>query len=125
MEVAALEGARASVIGGAPAAAVVFAREVSRRTEIDPRVSELAQRVSEAHGSERAGLLGELNGVREAVRAEHMHLMADEFDSVHTVERAREVGSIDHIVAPSRLRPYLIKAVERGMSRTGRTTRTD
>ena len=32
MEVAALEGAHASVIGGAPAAAVVFAREVDERT---------------------------------------------------------------------------------------------
>src|SRR4029077_14892309 len=37
MEVAALEGAHASVIGGAPAAAVAFAREGDERTERDPR----------------------------------------------------------------------------------------
>ena len=38
MEVVALEGAYASVIGGAPAAAVVFAREVETRARKDPRV---------------------------------------------------------------------------------------
>src|SRR5436309_5546307 len=35
LEVAALEGTHASVIGGAPAAAVIFAREVDRRTPQD------------------------------------------------------------------------------------------
>ena len=39
MEVVALEGTYASVIGGAPAAAVVFAREVDARTRKDPRVA--------------------------------------------------------------------------------------
>ena len=39
METAAVAGSYASVIGGAPAAAVVFAREVSARTENDPRVA--------------------------------------------------------------------------------------
>ena len=40
IEIVAVEGARASVIGGAPAAAVVFAREVETRTRKDPRVVE-------------------------------------------------------------------------------------
>src|SRR6266508_2639836 len=39
METAAVEGSFASVIGGAPAAAVVLAREVTARTEKDPRVA--------------------------------------------------------------------------------------
>jgi acetyl-CoA carboxylase carboxyltransferase component len=39
METAAVAGSYASVIGGAPAAAAVFAREVSARTENDPRVT--------------------------------------------------------------------------------------
>jgi hypothetical protein len=43
--------------------------------------------------------------------------VADEFDGVHTVERAREVGSLQRIIEPSELRPYLIDAVERGMAR--------
>jgi hypothetical protein len=33
------------------------------------------------------------------------------------VRRAQEVGSVHHIVAADRLRPYLIDAVERGMQR--------
>ncbi|MBC8093132.1 MAG: fused acetyl/propionyl-CoA carboxylase subunit alpha/methylmalonyl-CoA decarboxylase subunit alpha, partial [Pseudonocardia sp.] len=38
MEIAAVEGSYASVIGGAPAAAVVFAGEVNKRTAADDRV---------------------------------------------------------------------------------------
>ena len=44
MEVAAVEGSYASVIGGAPAAAVVFAGEVNKRTAADPRIAELEAR---------------------------------------------------------------------------------
>jgi acetyl-CoA carboxylase carboxyltransferase component len=40
-----------------------------------------------------------------------------EFDQIHSVERARSVGSIHHVIAPERLRPYLIDAVERGMGK--------
>ena len=39
MEVLAVEGSFASVIGGAPAAAVVFTREVDDRTRADARVA--------------------------------------------------------------------------------------
>jgi acetyl-CoA carboxylase carboxyltransferase component len=41
MEVLAVEGSFSSVIGGAPAAAVVFTREVNARTAADPAVREL------------------------------------------------------------------------------------
>ena len=44
MEVLAVEGSFASVIGGAPAAAVVFTREVDERTRNDERVQEAAGR---------------------------------------------------------------------------------
>jgi hypothetical protein len=44
MTVLALEGSFASVLGGAPAAAVVFAGEVNKRTAADPRVTELQAR---------------------------------------------------------------------------------
>jgi hypothetical protein len=50
--------------------------------------------------------------------------MAEEFDTVHSVQRAQEVGSIHHIIPPDRLRPYLIEAVERGMTRAIRTMRS-
>ena len=45
MTVLAVEGSFASVIGGAPAAAVVFARDVDARTAADPRVADLQARV--------------------------------------------------------------------------------
>ena len=44
--------------------------------------------------------------------------MSREFDRVHSVERARRVGSIHHIIPAGGLRRYLIDAVERGMART-------
>src|SRR5204863_4120803 len=51
MEVAAVEGSYASVIGGAPAAAVVFAVEVRKRTEADPRIADLQSAIAEASAS--------------------------------------------------------------------------
>jgi hypothetical protein len=43
--------------------------------------------------------------------------MASEFDHVHSVQRALEVGALHRIIPPANLRPYLIDAVERGMAR--------
>ena len=34
--------------------------------------------------------------------------LAAEFDAIHTVERAREVGSLESIVDADAIRPYLI-----------------
>ena len=117
MEVAAVAGSKASVIGGAPAAAVVFAREVRQRTEADPRVAELRGKVDEAIGTEKTAWADQLEVMREQVQAEKRGQVADEFDSVHNIDRARKVGSVDHIIAPSELRPYLIGAIQRGMQR--------
>ncbi|MCP3973369.1 MAG: ATP-grasp domain-containing protein [bacterium] len=117
MEVAAVEGSRASVIGGAPAAAVVFAREVARRTEDDPRVVAIRRRTEEALGTDRSQWADELVTIRDQVAAEKRGEVADEFDAIHNIHRALEVGSVDHIVAPSKLRQYLVGAVERGMAR--------
>ena len=80
LEVAAVEGSHVSMLEGAEAAAVLFAREPS----------------------------------------EKKHEAAAELDQVHSVERARAMGSIHHVVAPERLRPYLIEAVERGMAKITR-----
>jgi acetyl/propionyl-CoA carboxylase alpha subunit/acetyl-CoA carboxylase carboxyltransferase component len=121
MEIAAVEGSYASVIGGAPAAAVVFAAEVSRRTAADPRVADLQARIAEAtddgSGGDASRLRAELASVRPAVHAEKLGEVAGEFDNVHSIERARDVGSVDSIVPAARLRPYLIDAVRRGMQR--------
>ncbi|HSF87347.1 MAG TPA: carboxyl transferase domain-containing protein [Acidimicrobiia bacterium] len=117
MEVAALEGSHASVIGGAPAAAVVFAREVRRRTDADSRVTELAAAAGEAMGAEKARLAAELEQVGAEVHSEKLGEVADDFDSIHSVQRALAVGSIHHIIPPPELRSYLIAAVQRGIAR--------
>jgi acetyl-CoA carboxylase carboxyltransferase component len=117
MEVVAVEGSHASVIGGAPAAAVVFAREVDARTEADPRVRELAQKLSEGDG-DAAALGAALADAKAEVRAEKLGEVAAEFDRVHDVGRAVRVGSIHAVVAPERLRAHLVDAVERGIRRT-------
>jgi len=107
------------VIGGAPAAAVVFARDVQKRTASDPRVQELEAAVAAAEGAERSRLRDELAECREQAHAEKLGEVADEFDAIHNIERARRVGSVDYIIPAAELRPYLIDAVERGVGRVG------
>jgi acetyl-CoA carboxylase carboxyltransferase component/biotin carboxyl carrier protein len=115
IEVVAVEGARASVIGGAPAAAVVFAREVESRARKDRRVVE-AEKAAAAGGAARLRLAE----VTTAVRSEKVGEVAEEFDRIHTVERALKVGSLDRIISARDLRPYLVAAVERGIGRGAR-----
>ncbi|MFL6192732.1 MAG: carboxyl transferase domain-containing protein [Thermoanaerobaculia bacterium] len=117
MEVAALEGTYASVIGGAPAAAVVFAREVDKRTRKDPRIGEIERAISDPERGDKARLQAQLAEMLEAVRSEKLGEVAEEFDRIHSVQRAQQVGSVHRIIAPERLRPYLIEAVERGMEK--------
>jgi acetyl-CoA carboxylase carboxyltransferase component len=117
MEVLAVEGSYASVIGGAPAAAVVFTREVDKRTGADPRVRELEAAVNAAEGAEQAHLRVELAALRGTVRSEKLGEVAAEFEAVHDIERARRMGSVHDIIPAAELRPRLIAAVERGMAR--------
>ncbi|MBC3190580.1 ATP-grasp domain-containing protein [Pseudonocardia sp. C8] len=122
MEIAAITGSYASVLGGAPAAAVVFASEVNDRTAKDERITGLEARIAEATeaGDEAtaARLRGELATLRPDVRSEKLGQVADEFDTKHSIERAQSVGSVHRIVSPDQLRPYLVDAVQRGMKRT-------
>jgi acetyl/propionyl-CoA carboxylase alpha subunit/acetyl-CoA carboxylase carboxyltransferase component len=115
MTVLALEGSFASVLGGAPAAAVVFAGEVRNRTVTDPRVASVRARVAETSGAERAALNAALAEVQASVRAEKLGEVAAEFDRIHSIQRAVEVGSVDAIVSVPQLRPRIIDAVERGL----------
>ncbi|WP_063021893.1 ATP-binding protein [Nocardia niwae] len=112
MTVLALEGSFASVLGGAPAAAVVFAGEVDTRTAADPRVRDLEARAAIASGTERASLTAELDEIRSSVRTEKLADVAAEFDRVHDIRRAVEVGSVDAIIRASELRPRIIEAIE-------------
>jgi acetyl-CoA carboxylase carboxyltransferase component len=117
MEVVALEGTYASVIGGAPAAAVVFAREVDSRTRRDPRIAELDRLIGSADENRKRRLRAELAQLLKVVRSEKLGEVADEFDRIHTVHRALHVGSLDRILPPAQLRPYLVDAIERGIAR--------
>jgi len=117
MTVLAVEGSFASVIGGAPAAAVVFAGEVDRRTASDSRVADLEARVSNADGAQRSSLVTDLAQLRSKVRSEKLGEVAAEFDGVHSIERAVKVGSVDAVIGAFELRPRLIAAVERGLAR--------
>lgn len=115
LEVAALEGTFASVIGGAPAAAVVFAGEVEARTRKDERLQALNVAMLQAEGGEKAKLRAQWNELFKVVYSEKLGEMASEFDRIHSVHRALSVGALNCIIPPANLRPYLIRAVERGM----------
>ena len=117
IETVALEGAHASVIGGGPAAAVVFAREVEQAAREDPRITELDARIAAAEGAERQALRSERNAAWDEVLAEKRGAFAERFDQIHSVERAVKVGSVSTIISPSALRGFLIDAVERGIRR--------
>lgn len=112
MTVLAIDGSFASVLGGAPAAAVVFAGEVGKRTAADPRVREVERRLEQASASDRSNLSAELAEVRQSVRAEKISEIAAEFDSVHSIARAVEVGSVDAVIRAADLRPSIIKAIQ-------------
>ncbi|RJS46821.1 carboxyl transferase domain-containing protein [Nocardioides cavernaquae] len=114
MTVLALEGSFASVIGGAPAAAVVFSAEVDKRTARDAQVLELETLVADAAPAERGRLAVELGRLRASVRAEKLSEVAGEFDGVHDIHRAVRVGSVDAVISARQLRPEIIAAITRG-----------
>ncbi|MGB0106185.1 MAG: carboxyl transferase domain-containing protein [Candidatus Sulfotelmatobacter sp.] len=117
LEVAALEGTYASVIGGAPAAAVVFASEVEARARKDVRLQDLTQVIAKAESAEKGRLRGQWEEIFKVVQSEKLGEMAAEFDHVHSVQRALDVGALNCIIPPATLRPYLIDAVERGIAK--------
>ncbi|MGW4714231.1 ATP-binding protein [Nocardia sp. NPDC004260] len=112
MTVLALEGSFASVLGGAPAAAAVFSGDVATRTTADPRVQELEVRVANASGTDRATLSAELDELRSSVRAEKLGEVAAEFDRIHNIQRAVEVGSVDAVIRADELRLRVIEAIQ-------------
>jgi acetyl/propionyl-CoA carboxylase alpha subunit/acetyl-CoA carboxylase carboxyltransferase component len=122
LEVAALEGTYASVIGGAPAAAVVFATEVEARARKDARLIQLNEQIARAGGAELTRLRAKWNELFKIIHSEKLGEIASEFDRIHSVHRALTVGALHHILPPSKLRPYLIHAIERGISSEVKTS---
>jgi len=103
----AIEGSYASVLGGAPAAAVVFPRQVERDTQQDPRYLEAAKRLEE----DPAFTQREFDEIYRAVQTEKQSALAIRFDNIHNIERARQVGSIDGVITVSELRSRIISRI--------------
>ena len=98
----------------------MFSRDVGDRTSADPLIKALEAALAAADDVERPGLRVELAGLRAEVRSEKLGEVAEEFEHVHNIERALAVGSVHAIIPARELRPYLIGAVERGLSRMRR-----
>ncbi|MBA2661196.1 MAG: ATP-grasp domain-containing protein [Bradymonadaceae bacterium] len=106
LQASALEGTFASVIGGAPAAAVVFPSLVDRRASADDRIRTCPR---------TPGDDATFDALYQQVRSELQAQVAREFDAVHSIERARNVGSLCHIIAPGALRAFLCEQVAQGV----------
>jgi acetyl-CoA carboxylase carboxyltransferase component len=105
LKASSLSGSYASVIGGGAAASVVFKREVQARALADPRVVK-KQRALRIHPSTEAR--AELESIVGEVTLEKQSEVGKEFDDIHTVERAQQVGSLAEIISPDAMRSYLI-----------------
>ena len=98
IEVLAVEGSYASVIGGAPAAAVVFTREVDERTRADARVQDLERALAAAPEEEADLRRADLATTIDAVRTEKLGEVAARV-RCHPQRRARQgcrFGPPDH-----------------------------
>jgi len=110
MKAVSLEGSYASVIGGPAAAAVVFARDVRKRAQGDPRVVAARAAVESAQSpAVRVARRARLEEILSEVMLQKQAEIASEFDAIHSVERALEVGSLEAIVSPRALRRSLIR----------------
>ena len=79
-------------------------------------VRDAAERVRQATGSEAGAARARLAEITAAVRSAKLSEVAEEFDRIHTVQRALAVGSVDRIITAEALRPYIVDALNRGMS---------
>jgi acetyl-CoA carboxylase carboxyltransferase component len=114
LHAAAVEGSYASVIGGGPAAAVVFPREVRARVAADARIQALRGTL---RGNPTAEERAAFDKLRRDVTIEKRGEVAAEYDKVHSVERAKRVGSIEEIIPAKTIRPYLIDTLRKDLLR--------
>ncbi|HEY2734212.1 MAG TPA: hypothetical protein VGI70_09510, partial [Polyangiales bacterium] len=114
LHAAAVEGSYASVIGGGPAAAVVFPREVRARVAADARIQALRATL---RGNPTAEERAAFDKLRRDVTIEKRAEVAAEYDKVHSVERAKRVGSIEEIIPAKTIRPYLIDTLRKDLIR--------
>jgi hypothetical protein len=84
----------------------------------------LSQAMAQAEGAEEGRLRAQWDELFKLVHSEKLGELAAEFDRVHTVQRALEVGALNCIIPPANLRPYLIDAVERGIGRAEKSAKS-
>ncbi len=104
----ALKGSFASVIGGAPAAAVVFPGQVRKSVYADGRIVEAQEKLKN-----KALSRPEFEELYKQVYNEKQSELAARFDQVHSVERAKEVGSIDEIIDIAQLRESIVNFIQK------------
>ena len=109
----AVEGSFASVIGGAPAAAVVFPRNVKRLVEQDKTYVSLLKRLGEASAVEKPRIRDDVERLWNNLLLEKRGEVATQFDAIHSVQRAVEVDSLDQIIKPEEIRSAIIEELER------------
>ena len=114
MTVLAVEGSFASVIGGAPAAAVVFAGEVEKRAAADPRRQALEARICRGAGSGAGAAAARAGRPQVDAAGREDQRGGREFDGVHNIHRAVEVGSVDAVIEAPDIRPRIIAEIEQG-----------
>ncbi len=103
----ALEGSFASVIGGGAAAAVVFTRQVAERVEAHPRVKAARAELTDASELDHRTARERYESVRADVEAVAQAAFAREFDTIHSVARALEVGSLHEVLPADQMRAVL------------------
>jgi len=89
--------------------------EARALTHRDPRMQEMEKRLR-AGGPPGPQLLQEHADLYARVHTEKLREVAERFDSIHSVERALQVGSLDAIVEPERMRTSILLAIEAGMA---------
>jgi len=110
LKAAAIQGSYASVLGGAPAAAVVFPRDVLKETYSDSRVIEMEEALNKGKCTQK-----EYDQLFAQVKNEKQTELGQRFDKIHSVERAKSVGSIDDIITAKQMRPYVVQVIEEGL----------
>ncbi len=109
LRAAAVEGSFASVIGGGPAAAVVFTREAQARALRDPALAALRR---EAQRRDEPDTRSAYDAAYRQVLLQKQTELGAEFDAIHSVQRALEVGSLESLISAERIRPFLIGLIE-------------
>ena len=72
--------------------------------------------IGAATGKALADAHHDLAQITQAVRSEKLKEVADEFDSIHDIKRALRVGSVDQIIAPAELRPFIVGTLDRRLA---------